>query len=213
MRVAAIVLVAALVSSCGSASTGSSKATGGTQGRSLATTTTTQPSTTHTGAPVARSGGPCGGLLREDVEAMFGAPVRVRPWPGILTDGITEQDQCSADDGVENVGYGYGCWLTLSTFDSAADARASFDASAKRAKQALDALKSLRSPGDGEILLSLGDASVAGVFLGGGVATILKNDRLLNLTCSPGSATREHGKVTLHRDAFASAVVKAASQL
>jgi hypothetical protein len=151
--------------------------------------------------------------LREDVEAMFGAPVRVRPWPGQPTAGITEQNKCSADDGVENVGYGYGCWLTLSTFDSAADARVSFDASAKQAKKALDVPKSVRSPGDGEILLSLGDASVAGVFLGMGDATILKNDRLLNLVCMPGSPTREHGKVTLNRDAFASAVTKAASQL
>ena len=37
-----------------------------------------------------------------DVEAMFGAPVRVRPWAGQLTDGITKQDQCSADDGFQH---------------------------------------------------------------------------------------------------------------
>ena len=132
---ATIVLVATLVCSCGSASNGSSSATGGTQRGSLATTPTTDASTSNPGPLAGGSGGPCGGLSREDVEAVFGAPVRLthRPpgHPGRLTDqkGIVEEDVCSADDGTDNANQpsSYACELRLGRFDSVADVRASFE--------------------------------------------------------------------------------------
>jgi hypothetical protein len=217
---ATIVLAAVLVSSCASAPSSSSSAKGGAQPGSPATTPTTDASVNNPGPLAGGSGGPCGGLSREDVEAVFGAPVRLTHGPpgdpGRLANqkGIVAEDVCSANDGTNNANqsYSYWCMLSLGRFDSVADARASFEGRVKLDKLPPGAAQIL-APGEGPITLSLGDASTSMIIYGIGSASILKTDNLLDVMCTAGSVKRDGREIKLNRDAFVSLVRKTASRL
>jgi hypothetical protein len=233
MRRATFVLVAALASACGPASSGGSSPAGDADRQGAATTAASSPATSapdpstsgtrasetpasDSGAAAGGSGGPCGGLSRPTVEAVVGAAVSLQPGPAgdrgplgslVSTKGITKADTCYAGDGTNHPGGGsnYGCVLAAATFVDAARTRAAFDEFAKRAN------------GVRKIPLALGDATYVATYTLGsyiaGVATVLKRDRLVNLTCTVGDAYPDLPKGKFHKDAFVSAVREAASQL
>jgi hypothetical protein len=211
-----VLLVASLLSACGSAPVGTSTAPGVTLPDDMATsvpTTASAPTTTRPEAPTGGSGGPCGGVSRSTAESAVDAAVNLQPGPGgdqgafgglPSTPPPTEPDTCYARAiGPDYPGGGsnYGCSWVLGTFNSAADARDAF------------VFFTSSSSGLVRIPLPLGEDRLIAASTTIGYAVVLKADRLLELACDANNSYPDRPKGTLRQDAFVSLVQEAVSRL